>query len=78
MGVHYALTLRRWREAFFRNLDRVRALGFDDRFIRMWDYYLATCEAAFATRTLGNLQIVLTRPLNHALAGVPHARVRVA
>ena len=78
VGVHYALTLRRWREAFFRNLDRVRALGFDDRFIRMWDYYLATCEAAFATRTLGNLQIVLTRPLNHALAGVPHARVRVA
>ena len=55
VGIHYALTLRRWRESFFGNLDRVRTLGFDQRFIRMWDYYLATCEAAFETRTLGNL-----------------------
>ena len=78
IGIHYALTLRRWREAFLANLDRVRALGFDARFIRMWDYYLSTCEAAFATRTLGNLQIVLSRDLNRALPGIPAAALRAA
>jgi len=78
VGIHYALTLRRWREAFFGNLDRVRELGFDERFIRMWDYYLSTCEAAFETRTLGNLQLVLSRDLNRALPGIPAAAVRAA
>jgi cyclopropane-fatty-acyl-phospholipid synthase len=78
VGIHYALTLRRWREAFFANLDRVRALGFDERFIRMWDYYLSTCEAAFETRTLGNLQLVLSRDLNGALPGIPAAAARAA
>ena len=78
VGIHYALTLRRWREAFLGNLDRVSALGFDERFIRMWDYYLSTCEAAFETRTLGNLQLVLSRDLNRALPGVPAAAVRAA
>jgi cyclopropane-fatty-acyl-phospholipid synthase len=77
IGPHYALTLARWRQAFLGKLDRVRALGFDDRFIRMWDYYLAACEAYFATRRLGDLQLVLTRPGNARLQGVP-ARRRVA
>ena len=44
----------------------------------MWDYYLSTCEAAFATRTLGNLQLVLSRDLNRALPGIPAAAVRAA
>ncbi len=78
VGIHYALTLRRWREAFLANRDRVRALGFDERFIRMWDYYLSTCEAAFETRTLGNLQLVLSRDLNRALPGIPAAAVKAA
>ncbi len=78
MGIHYALTLRRWREAFFANLDAVRALGFDERFVRMWDYYLSACEAAFETRTLGNLQLVLSRDLNPALPGIPVAVARAA
>lgn len=43
----YALTLRAWRKAFFEHLDRITALGFDDRFIRMWDYYFSYCEGAF-------------------------------
>lgn len=73
VGIHYALTLRRWRQAFHANLERVRALGFDERFVRMWDYYLATCEAAFETRTLGNLQLVLARDVNGALPGIPSA-----
>jgi cyclopropane-fatty-acyl-phospholipid synthase len=58
---HYAETLHRWRHAFLERLADVRALGFDDRFIRMWDFYLASCEAAFRTRTLGDLQLVLGR-----------------
>lgn len=57
----YARTLAAWREAFFAQIDRVRALGFDDRFVRMWEYYLATCEAAFRTRNLGLVHLTLAR-----------------
>jgi cyclopropane-fatty-acyl-phospholipid synthase len=71
IGVHYALTLARWRKAFLANLARARALGFDDRFIRTWDFYLASCQALFAARRIGDLQIVLTRPGNEALPGIP-------
>lgn len=46
-GRDYAETLRRWSYSFFAHLDRVRELGFDDRFIRKWHYYLAYCEAGF-------------------------------
>ena len=46
-GRDYAETLRRWHAAFVENLDPVRALGFDERFIRTWKFYLAYCEAAF-------------------------------
>jgi cyclopropane-fatty-acyl-phospholipid synthase len=58
---HYAETLRRWRATFFERLDEVRRLGFDDRFVRLWDFYLASCEAYFRTRTIADLQIVLGR-----------------
>jgi cyclopropane-fatty-acyl-phospholipid synthase len=58
---HYARTLREWRLRFFDRLDDVRALGFDDRFIRMWEYYLASCEAMFATRQISTLQLVMAR-----------------
>ena len=61
IGPHYATTLYLWRQRFERQLDTVRTLGFDDRFIRMWSFYLATCEAAFANRKIGNLQFVLQR-----------------
>ena len=55
----YVMTLRAWRERFMANLDAVRALGFDERFIRMWEYYLALSEAGFATGISQDLQIVL-------------------
>ena len=71
IGPHYATTLRLWRERFDDEAPRVRALGFDDTFIRKWRYYLAYCEAAFASRTLNTLQLVLTRPNNADLAGPP-------
>jgi cyclopropane-fatty-acyl-phospholipid synthase len=69
IGIHYTRTLRLWREALLAKADRVKALGFDDAFLRTWDYYFSYCEAGFGTRTLGDLQLVLTRPNNRRL---PH------
>lgn len=60
-GTHYARTLRAWRARFRHNRDRVRMLGFDDRFIRMWDLYLAYCEAAFLERHAGLFQMLLVK-----------------
>ena len=60
-GTHYAHTLRAWRARFRQNLARVRALGFDDRFIRMWDLYLGSCEATFLERHTGLFQLVLLK-----------------
>ena len=60
-ALDYARTLLAWRRTFFAQLDQVRDLGFDDRFIRMWEYYLASCEAAFRTRNLGLVHLVLAR-----------------
>ena len=62
IGLHYARTLREWRERFMLQQDRIRALGFDDEFIRKWQYYFAYCEAAFATRALHDFHLVLARP----------------
>jgi cyclopropane-fatty-acyl-phospholipid synthase len=53
----YARTLAEWRSRFMGSLEEVRALGFDDRFIRMWEYYLALCEAGFAAGIFQDLQI---------------------
>ena len=60
-GMHYARTLRAWRERFHQSADRVSALGFDDRFRRMWDLYLACCEAAFLERHTGLFQLLLVK-----------------
>jgi cyclopropane-fatty-acyl-phospholipid synthase len=60
---HYARTLRMWRERFFANIDKVRDLDLPETFIRMWDYYLSYCEAGFAERYLGDVQMLLTKPL---------------
>ena len=58
---HYVRTLQAWRSTFLGRLDAVRAMGFDERFIRMWDYYLAISEAGFATGISQDLQIVLEK-----------------
>ena len=63
-GHSYARTLRVWREEFNRQLEPVRALGFDERFIRKWNYYLSYCEAAFAMRNISVVQAIYTRPNN--------------
>ncbi|TAA20172.1 SAM-dependent methyltransferase [Pseudoxanthomonas winnipegensis] len=62
IGPSYALTLRAWRARFASRLDEVRALGYDARFIRMWVFYLAYCEAGFLERSIGDVQLWLTRP----------------
>jgi cyclopropane-fatty-acyl-phospholipid synthase len=58
---HYVRTLRTWRANFLGQLDAVRALGFGERFIRTWDYYLALSEAGFATGLTQDLQIVFEK-----------------
>ena len=62
IGPHYARTLAAWRGNFFDNLDRVRALGYPDSFVRLWEYYLCYCEGGFAERQLGDVQLLLTKP----------------
>ncbi|MCC8999323.1 MAG: cyclopropane-fatty-acyl-phospholipid synthase family protein [Candidatus Contendobacter sp.] len=62
IGAHYATTLSHWRERFLNNLDQVRALGFPDTFIRMWEYYLCYCEGGFRERAIGTVQLLLTKP----------------
>jgi cyclopropane-fatty-acyl-phospholipid synthase len=62
IGEHYAETLRRWRASFHAHSDDVRRLGYDRRFERTWDFYLAFCEAAFRTRALRDAQLLLARP----------------
>ena len=50
IGLDYAYTLEKWREQFFYKLEQVKAQGFDQRFIRMWEYYLCYCEGGFRER----------------------------
>ena len=61
IGPHYATTLRFWRENLLRNRERVRALGYPERFLRMWEFYLCYCEAGFAERALGDVQALFER-----------------
>jgi cyclopropane-fatty-acyl-phospholipid synthase len=60
-GLDYARTLALWRKAFHQALPEVRAQGFDERFIRTWDFYLAYCEAGFASQNTDVLQITLVK-----------------
>jgi cyclopropane-fatty-acyl-phospholipid synthase len=63
IGSHYANTLRHWRGRFRGNLERVRAQGFSDTFIRMWEFYLCYCEGGFAERAISAVQMLFTKPL---------------
>ena len=64
IGMHYALTLKEWRRRFLDRIDEVRTLGFDERFLRMWDYYLAVCEGTFLERQVSNVQLLLSKVTN--------------
>jgi cyclopropane-fatty-acyl-phospholipid synthase len=67
LGASYARTLHVWWEKFNAQLSAVRALGFDERFFRKWNYYLQYCEAAFTSRNISVVQAVYTRPNNRSL-----------
>jgi cyclopropane-fatty-acyl-phospholipid synthase len=62
IGPHYARTLRMWRERFQSRRAEVRAQGYPESFIRMWEFYLCYCEGGFEERQLGNVQMLLTKP----------------
>ena len=64
MGMHYVRTLSAWRENFNHKLEEVLRQGFNEQFIRKWNYYLTSCEAAFRTRNITVVQAVFTRPNN--------------
>jgi len=64
IGPHYATTLRMWRENFFSNIAKVRALGYSEEFIKMWEFYLCYCEGGFEERALGNVHLLLAKPDN--------------
>ena len=59
---HYAETLHRWRDELDANADVARRRGYDDALLRLWDFYLAYCEGAFAERYVSLVQVVLDRP----------------
>jgi cyclopropane-fatty-acyl-phospholipid synthase len=63
-GQDYARTLRLWHDNFRSRTEQVRALGFDDRFLRKWSYYLAYCESAFAMRNISVVHTLHTRANN--------------
>jgi len=64
IGPHYATTLRRWRENFLSTLEAVRALGYPEPFIRMWEFYLCYCEGGFEERAISDVQMLLAKPDN--------------
>ncbi|XP_059282844.1 uncharacterized protein LOC132036253 isoform X4 [Lycium ferocissimum] len=72
IGIHYYQTLRCWRKNFLEKQSQIHALGFDDKFIRTWEYYFDYCAAGFKTCTLGDYQIVFSRPGNVAAFGDPY------
>lgn len=63
---HYTTTLQRWRQQMHRNIDSIRALGYTERFLRMWEFYLCYCEGGFAERYIGSVQMVLSKPRNRS------------
>ena len=61
IGLHYAHTLEEWRKRFQAAAADVRSLGFDEQFMRMWNYYLCYCEGAFRERYISTVQLVLAK-----------------
>jgi len=61
---HYAKTLNLWQKAFNKNHNKIIKLGFDERFIRMWNFYFSYCEGGFAERVINDFHILMSKPLN--------------
>ena len=71
IGPSYARTLHEWRRRFMGQLEHVRSLGYDDRFIKMWEFYLAYCEGAFIERAISDVHLLFARPLNRRAEFLP-------
>ena len=72
---HYARTLAEWRKRFNAERSTIQNLGYDDRFCRMWEFYLAYCEGGFSERQLGLAQLILAKPLARQEAPVTPLRL---
>lgn len=72
IGIHYYQTLRCWRRNFLEKQRKILSLGFNEKFIRTWEYYFDYCAAGFKSRTLGNYQVVFSRPGNVATFNNPY------
>jgi cyclopropane-fatty-acyl-phospholipid synthase len=78
IGLHYAETLRRWRGNLLANRDRIEALGYDDRFLRLWEFYLCYCEGGFLERAIGAAQLVYAPDRASVPTPLPVAAVPLA
>jgi len=67
IGPHYATTLSHWRERMYERIDEIRDMGYSDTFVRMWHYYLCYCEGAFIERAIGDVQMIIMKPMNRDL-----------
>ncbi|XVF38513.1 hypothetical protein REPUB_Repub20aG0108500 [Reevesia pubescens] len=72
IGSSYCRTLRCWRKNFLENQSKILALGFDEKFMRTWEYYFDYCAAGFKSRVLEDYQVVFARPGNFAALGEPY------
>jgi cyclopropane-fatty-acyl-phospholipid synthase len=59
--LHYARTLRLWRDNFFAHEPEIRALGYPDRFMKMWEFYHSYCEGGFTERHIGDVQMLMSK-----------------
>ena len=74
-GNSYAHTLRHWRQRFFAKLEQVRQLGYDERFVRMWEFYLCYCEGGFSERSISAVHLLLARSGNRRAQYLPEPGV---
>ncbi len=71
IGPSYALTLAEWRRRFNAAHEEVRALGYSENFVRLWNYYLAYCEGGFRERSIGDVQMLFAKPGNRRAQFLP-------
>lgn len=75
MTPHYVTTLGHWQQRFEEQVEQVRSLGYPERFIRLWNYYLAYCRAGFAERYIGVGQMMLNKPDCRLVTALPSLRL---
>lgn len=74
-GPSYALTLRAWRQRFLAARERIQALGYDRRFLRLWEFYLCYCEGGFRERSIGVAQMLFAKPGHRRAVRLPETEL---